>query len=159
SWGISKLEYLMTHDKDTVGHVIPGDPTEREIQLHQEDGSTVPKKFYDCSSRELRLSNQLRKKAHGSQRPGPATSPRDRAPAPSPQNGIETPIKSLAMLALGIILTVVSEFLPDSLLTSWMFVIGLGLVVVGGGMLIRHGRLFLGNLLTGFFKKLIARVR
>ena len=60
-WGIAKLYCLMLHDGETCDVRLRGDPAEREIQLFQQDGSILLKKFRDCSCRELRLSSRRRK--------------------------------------------------------------------------------------------------
>src|SRR5262249_41947665 len=60
-WGISKLELLLAHDRAVLGHTNPEDPANREIQLVQPDGSTVMRKFHDCSWRELQESNRARR--------------------------------------------------------------------------------------------------
>src|SRR5216683_4937716 len=57
-WGMAKLECLITHDLQTHGQAVTGDPTDREIQLAQEDGSTVARKFTESTCRELSQSAQ-----------------------------------------------------------------------------------------------------
>src|SRR5216683_3857365 len=103
-WGVSKLDFLTTHDRETLGHAVAGDPGEREVQLLQQDGSTLVKKFRDCSCRELRLSNQLRKKAPKDP---------DQAATPRPQDEVHSIRKSLAVLVLGILVTGISGLLPS----------------------------------------------
>ncbi len=119
-WGVSKLDFLTTHDRETLGHAVAGDPGEREVQLLQQDGSTLVKKFRDCSCRELRLSNQLRKKAAK----GPA-----QAATPGPQSEVHSIRHSLAVLVL---------------------LLGAGLFLSGIAMLIRHWEVARERLLSAF---------
>ncbi len=140
-WGVSKLDFLTTHDRETLGHAVAGDPGEREVQLLQQDGSTLVKKFRDCSCRELRLSNQLRKKAAK----GPA-----QAATPGPQSEVHSIRHSLAVLVLGVLVTAISGFLPSSFLTTWVFLLGAGLFLSGIAMLIRHWEIARERLLNAF---------
>jgi len=50
----------MIHDVETRDLVRRGDPTEREVQLVQADGSLLVKKFRDCTCRQLRLSQRYK---------------------------------------------------------------------------------------------------
>ena len=140
-WGVSKLDFLTTHDRETLGHAVAGDPGEREVQLLQQDGSTLVKKFRDCSCRELRLSNQLRKKAPKDP---------DQAATPRPRDEVHSIRKSLAVLVLGILVTGISGLLPSSFLTTWVAVLGAGLFLSGIAMLIRHWEVARERLLNAF---------
>ncbi len=140
-WGVSKLDYLTIHDREMLGHAVAGDPGEREVQLLQEDGSTLAKKFRDCTCRELRLSNQLRKKAPKDP---------DQAATPRPQDEVHSIRKSLAVLVLGILVTGISGLLPSSFLTTWVAVLGAGLFLSGIAMLIRHWEVARERLLSAF---------
>ncbi len=79
-WGIAKLYCLMLHEGEACDVRPRGDPAEREIQLLQQDGSLVVKKFRGCSCRELRLSSQRRKGPTESE-PGTVPESEDLAPA------------------------------------------------------------------------------
>src|SRR5262244_3563122 len=62
TWQVTKLQLLMIHDKEVLGRVNKEDPVNREVELMQPDGSTVVKKFYDCSYRDLQQSLRQRKR-------------------------------------------------------------------------------------------------
>jgi hypothetical protein len=140
-WGVSKLDRLAIHDRETLGHVVSGDPGEREVQLLQEDGSTVAKKFRDCTFRELCLSAQRRKR--GPKGPNQATTP-------APQSEVHSLRHSWAVLGMGILVTVVSGLLPSSFLTTWVFLLGAGLFLSGIAMLIRRWEIARDRLLSAF---------
>src|SRR5260370_2938948 len=107
-WKISKLEMLIAHDREGLGHSHAEDPANRDVQLLRPDGSTAIKKFYDCTYRDLQLSNQLRGKARK------ASGKKDTASTESAAS--ETEEKSFrvafAMMALGIIVPAISASLP-----------------------------------------------
>ena len=62
-WGVRKLDALSNHDRATLPEPDPRELSKREIELIKADGSTLTKKFSDCTCRELQLSNRLRRKA------------------------------------------------------------------------------------------------
>ena len=145
-WGVSKLECLTVHERQIMGHAVAGDPSEREVQLLQEDGSALAKKFRDCSYRELRRSNQLRKKAaKGQAAKGPTE-----AATPPPPVEVHLFRNSLAVLGMGTLVIAIAGLLPSSFLSGWVALLGLGLFLTGMGMLIRHWHLVWERLLSAF---------
>ena len=145
-WGVSKLDYLTTYDREILGHAAGGDPGEREIQLLQADGSTLAKKFRDCRCRELRLSNLLRKNASkGQAAKGPTE-----AATPPPPIEVHSFRNSLAVLGMGTLVIAIAGLLPSSFLSGWVALLGLGLFLTGMGMLIRHWHLAWERLLAAF---------
>jgi len=140
-WGVTKLAYLNIHDREVLGGPASEDPDKRELEIVQEDGSTLAKKFRDCTVDELRLSNQRRKKAANGK--GRAAKTRTKTEVPS--------IKiALALLALGILVTATIGLLPDSFPTTLVLVFGTGLFFSGVGMLVRRWHLALERLLSAF---------
>lgn len=158
AWGMTNLGYLYMYDRQVVGRPVEGDPGERELELVQEDGSTLTKKFRDCTTRDMRRSNQRRKKG---QQKGPKQ-PRETGAAPS--EGEANSIRnSLTMIGVGVVTLGMSELLPSSfsLFTGWLFLIGLGLMMSGAAVLIRHWRIAWRHLLSasGRALKLAAVIR
>ena len=88
-WGVIKLDALTTHDYQTRRPPDSEDPAEREIQLLQADGSTLTKKFRDCSCRELQFSNQLRRKTARDERQAATPRPKKEARAARSRPEIE----------------------------------------------------------------------
>jgi hypothetical protein len=140
-WGVTKLACLSIHDREVLGFEDSGEPGEREVQILQEDGSTSAKKFRDCTLRELRLSNQRRKKA--SKGPG-------HAKKAHPTQEVHSISKALALLVLGILVTATFALLPDSLPITLVLVFGTGLVLSGIAMLIHHWQIARERLLSAF---------
>ncbi len=157
-WGMTKLSYLYNYDRQVVGHPVEGDPGEREVELVQEDGSTQSKKFRDCTTRDFVRSNQLRKKGEKKGHKEPRET--KAAPSEGEANSIRN---SLTMIGVGVVTLGMSELLPSSfsLFTGWLFLIGLGLVMSGAAVLIRHWRIAWRHLLsaTGRALKLAAVIR
>jgi hypothetical protein len=146
AWGMTKLGYLYNYDRQVVGRPVEGDPAERELQLVQEDGSTLTKKFRDCTSRDMRRSNQLRKNGEKKGQKEP------RATEAAPSEGEAHSFRnSLGVIALGGLALGISGLLPSSfsLFTGWLFLTGLGLLVSGAAVLIRHWRIAWRRLLSG----------
>ncbi len=141
-WGMNKLDYLIVHDRDILGHADSGDPREREVQLLQEDGSTVSKKFHDCTCRELMRSNQRRKKK-AAKGPGRAAKARPRTEAHSIRI-------ALALIALGILVSATFGLLEDSVPTRLILLLGTGLFLSGIAMLIRRWHVAKERLLSAF---------
>jgi hypothetical protein len=142
-WGMAKLECLITHDLQTHGQAVAGDPTDREIQLVQEDGSTVARKFTECTCRELRQSAQARRKATGkagrSERPeGELGGSRKKRLAHEKKGEVHPLRYSLAAFVLGQAVVGTSFLLPDSELNLWLAILGGTLSLTGVGMLLRH---------------------
>jgi len=160
-WGIARLEYLMVHDQETARHPVPGNPAQREVELVQEDGSKVVKKFCDCTSNELRSSNQRRKKTKGEPSAAAVT---DAPDAANPET--YSPWQALAMLGLGIVITPLAELLPSPV-SLWIALVGFCLFFAGLGMLIHHWRAiwkrFLSAVKEGrgipFLRETLANVR
>ena len=140
-WGVIKLDALATHDYDTRRPPDSEDPAEREIQLLQADGSTLTKKFRDCSCRELQLSNQLRRKAARDQRQAATPRPKKEAPAARsrPEIEVRSSRKPLAVLALGILMICTFAFLPASRLATAVLVYGIGFLLTGIAILAWRG--------------------
>ena len=147
-WGVSKLELLMAHDRDVLGHSNSEDPADREVQLVQPDGSTVIRKFHDCTYRDLQKSGQLRRKAPApGQNKAAARQSKVRSltkssrmstdPASSQTEGHSFRV-AFAMMALGIVLFAISQFLPTGIVSVWIFIAGAGCFFGGIGILIRH---------------------
>jgi hypothetical protein len=133
-WGISRLEYLMAHDQETVGHVVAEDPGEREIELVQQGGSKLTKKFRECTANELRFSNQRRKSTKGQ--------PKSAAPAAAPDAEsppTHSPMQALAMLALGIVIPPLAQLLPSPI-DRWVALVGCALFFGGVALLFHHAR-------------------
>jgi hypothetical protein len=140
-WGMSKLAYLSIHDRQTLGEVPSGEPSDREVQLLQEDGSTLAKKFRECTCEELRLSNQRRKKVADGKGRSAKTRPKTEVPS----------IRiALALLALGILVTATIGLLPDSFPATLVLVFGTGVFFSGVGMLIRRWHAAQERLLSAF---------
>ncbi len=140
-WGMSKLAYLSIHDRQTLGEVPSGEPGEREVQLLQEDGSTLAKNFRECTCEELRLSNQRRKKAaNGKGRPAKTR----------PKTEVHSIRIALALLALGILVSATFGLLEDSVATRLILLVGTGLFLSGIAMLIRRWHVAQERLLSAF---------
>jgi hypothetical protein len=158
AWGMTKLGYLYSYDRQVVGRPVEGDPGEREVELVQEDGSTQTKRFRDCTARDFVRSNQLRKKGEKKGHKEPRET--EAAPFEGEAHSIRN---SLGMIGLGVVVLGLSELLPSSfsLFTGWFFLIGLGLVMSGAAVLIRHWRIAWRHLLsaTGRALKLAAVIR
>jgi len=133
-WGVSKLELLIAHDRGVLGHSNAEDPVNRDVQLIRPDGSTAIKKFHDCTYRDLQLSTQLRGKARK------ASGRKDTAATESPASQTEGHSfrVAFAMMALGIVLFAISQFLPTGIVSVWIFIAGAGCFLGGIGILIRH---------------------
>ncbi len=154
-WGVRKLDALSDHDHATLREPDPRELSKREIELIKADGSTLTKKFSDCTCRELQLSNQLRRKAAkdagqaaksrlkneettATSRPEieipVATShPKIDVPAARSRREIEvhSSRKPLAVLALGILMICTFAFLPASRLATAVLVYGIGFLLTG----------------------------
>jgi hypothetical protein len=143
-WGVSKLELLVAHDRGVLGHSNPEDPVNRDVQLLRPDGSTVIKKFHDCSYRDLQLSSQLRRKAEKAS--GQKDTPSNGSPG-SQTEGHSFRV-AFAMMALGILLCTISQFLPTSIVSVWIFIAGAGCFFGGIGILIRHWENFRERLMV-----------
>jgi hypothetical protein len=145
AWGMTKLGYLYTYDRQVVGRAVEGDPGEREVELVQEDGSTQTKKFRDCTTRDFVRSNQLRKKGENKGQKEPRET--EATPSEGEANSIRN---SLTMIGVGVVAVGMSELLPSSfsLFTGWLFLIGLGLLMSGAAVLIRHWRIAWRQLLS-----------
>ena len=145
AWGMTKLSYLYNYDRQVVGRPIKGDPGEREVELVQEDGSTQTKKFRDCTARDFLRSNQLRKKGEqkGHKEPRETEAARSEGEAHSIRN-------SLGMVGVGVAALGISELLPSSFsqFTGLLLWMGLGLLISGASMLIRHRRIAWRSLLS-----------
>src|SRR5258708_11487991 len=144
-WGMDKLEWLITHDVQTHGQAVTGDPTDREIEVVQEDGSTVAKKFTECTCRELSQSAQARRKATGkagrSEKPdGELGGSRKKRLAHEKQGEVHPLRYSLAAFVLGQAVVGASFLLPDSELYLWLVIPGGTLSPPGLGKLLRHLR-------------------
>lgn len=142
-WGMAKLDCLIDHDLQTHGEAVPGDPADREIQLVQEDGSTVARKFTECTCQELRQSAKARRKATGNARRsakprGELGGGRKKRPAHEKQGEVHPLRYSLAAFALGQAVVGASFLLPDSELNMWLVILGGTLSLTGLGMLLRH---------------------
>jgi hypothetical protein len=142
-WGVNKLDALSIHDYTIRRRGDSQDPGEREIQLLQADGSTLTKKFRDCTCRELQLSNQLRRKSAKGPRQAGTLRPKNEVVAATshPKVEVRSSRKSLAVLVLGILATSSFAFLPASFPTTLVLVFGTGLILSGIAMLIRHRRI------------------
>ncbi len=142
-WGMAKLECLITHDVETHGQAVTGDPTDREIEVVQEDGSTVARKFTECTCRELSQSAQARRKAtekvRRSERPeGELGGSRKKQLAHEKQGEVHPLRYSLAAFFFGQAVVGASFLLPDSELNLWLAILGGTLSLTGLGMLLRH---------------------
>jgi len=145
-WGISKLQLLMAHDRDTLGDTNPEDPANREIQLHQPDGSTVIKKFHDCNWRELQESTRVRRTGKAPRKKGMRRSEvrslrksaSKSADHSSPGTGERSVRLAFAMMGFGVVLSVISQLLPLGLISVWMFFAGGACFLGGIGILVRH---------------------
>jgi len=156
-WRVSKLEMLMAHDREMHGQVNREDPVDREVELLQPDGSTVVKKFHDCSYRALQHSLRQRKTssqapsrgAKKSSQPGSGKGPSMQPSAISQveKHSLRT---GLAMLGAGTVLLVVCEFLPRSLFSGWLVLGSLVLSVAGIGICFRHWKTFTEQLHSAF---------
>ena len=157
-WGMTRLAYLYNYDREVVGRPVEGDPGEREVELVQEDGSRQTKKLRDCTTRDMRRSNQRRKK--GQQKGHKEPRETEAAPSEGEANSIRN---SLTMIGVGVVTLGMSELLPSSfsLFTGWLFLVGLGLVMSGVAVLIRRWRIAWRHLLfaTGRALKLAAVIR
>jgi len=144
AWGMTKLSYLYNYDREVVGRPIEGDPGDREVDLLQEDGSTKTKKLRDCTTREMRRSNQRRKKG---QQKGQQPRETEAAPTEGEAHSIRN---SLGMVGVGVVALGISELLPSSfsLFAGWLLWMGLGLLISGSSMLIRHWRIAWRGLLS-----------
>jgi hypothetical protein len=141
AWGVTRLACLNVYDREVLGKPASEDPGERELQIVQEDGSTLAKKFRDCTVEELRLSNQRRKKTANGKGRTAKTRPKNEAPS----------IRiALALLALGILITATIGLLPDSFPTTLVLVFGTGLFFSGVGMLARRWHVAQERLLSSF---------
>ena len=149
-WGTGKLQLLIAHDRDVLGHTNPEDPANREIQLHQPDGSKVTKKFDDCNLRDLRQSTQIRRSGKASGKRG---TPRGEARSlrksssksadhSSPVTGERSFRLAFAMMGLGVVLSVISQLLPLGMISVWIFFAGGACFLGGIGILARHWRDF-----------------
>jgi hypothetical protein len=153
-WGLTRLEHLIAHDEETVGESVPGNPGERQLELCQEDGSMVVKKFSDCSAWDLRLSNQRRKKARGQSGPRRSRKPGVPGPGshtnsvPTTKTQVESLRSSVAMLISGGLFSVIGSFLPASLLTTAIFLVGFSLFLGGIGILLRRVHIIRARLLA-----------
>jgi len=145
AWGMTRLGYLFNYDREVMGRPVAGDPGEREVQLVQEDGSTQIKKLRDCTTRDFVRSNQLRKKGQKKGHKEPRET--EAAPSEGEANSIRN---SLTMIGVGVVTLGMSELLPSSfsLFTGWLFLIGLGLMMSGAAVLIRHWRIAWRGLLS-----------
>ncbi len=145
AWGMTKLRHLYVYDRQVLGRPVEGDPGEREVELVQEDGSRQTKKFRDCTTRDMRRSNQLRKKGEKKGHKEPRET--EAAPSEGEANSIRN---SLTMIGVGVVTLGMSELLPSSfsLFTGWLFLIGLGLLMSGAAVLIRHWRIAWRSLLS-----------
>ncbi len=145
AWGMTKLGYLYSYDRQVVGRPVEGDPGEREVALVQEDGSTQTKKFRDCTARDFVRSNQLRKKGEKKGHKEPRET--KAAPSEGEANSIRN---SLTMIGVGVVTLGMSELLPSSfsLVAGWLFLIGLGLLMSAAAVLIRHWRIAWRHLLS-----------
>ncbi len=134
----------MAHDQDVLGHSNPEDPVNRDVQLLRPDGSTVIRKFHDCTYRDLRLSSQLRRKA------GKASGHKDAAStqSPGPQTEAHSFRVGFAMLALGIVLFAISQFLPSGIVSVWIFIAGAGCFFGGIGIFVHHWHNFRERLIS-----------
>ncbi len=141
AWGVTRLACLNVYDREVLGKPASEDPGERELQIVQEDGSTLAKKFRDCTVEELRLSNQRRKKTANGKGRTAKTRPKNEAPS----------IRiALALLALGILIAATIGLLPDSFPTTLVLVFGTGLFFSGVGMLARRWHVAQERLLSAF---------
>jgi hypothetical protein len=157
-WKISKLELLMAHDKDVLGHSNSEDPANREVQLVQPDGSTVTRKFHDCSYRDLLQSHQRRRKAvpprqkKASARQSDVRALKKSSGTANDQTSSHPEEHSFrvafAMLALGVVVCVISQILPLGLISAWVFVAGAACFLGGIGMLIRRWHNFREHLIA-----------
>jgi len=155
-WGISKLQLLIAHDRDVVGHTNPEDPANREIQLNQPDGSKVTKKFQDCNLRELRQSTQIRRSGktpgkEGTQRSEVRSlrkSASKSADHSSPGTGERSVRLAFAMMGFGVVLSVISQLLPLGLISVWTFLAGGACFLGGIGILVRHWHDFRERLIS-----------
>jgi len=164
-WGMAKLECLINHDEVWLGKVLPGDPAARELEVRQEDGSTVTKKFGDCTCRELRRSWQARikeagkarqqeqpedqlvrvltqalaaRKSRNVQRMGVKRVEVERDDV-QPRSNVHPLRSSLALIVLGhIAFGTAFILLPNWLPGSLLAILGPVISATGVGMLIRH---------------------
>jgi len=145
AWGMTKLGYLYSYDRQVVGRPVEGDPGERDVELVQEDGSRQTKKFRDCTTRDFVRSNQLRKKGEKKGHKEPRET--EAAPSEGEANSIRN---SLTMIGVGVVTLGMSELLPSSfsLVAGWLFLIGLGLLMSAAAVLIRHWRIAWRHLLS-----------
>lgn len=159
-WGVRKLDALSNHDHATLREPDPRELSKREIELIKADGSTLTKKFSDCTCRELQLSNRLRRKAAKdagqaaksrlkNEEPGTTSRQEIEVPAATSLSKIEVPKaishpkievrssrKSIAVVVLGIVVTSIFAFLPASFTATCLLVFGAGLILSGVAMLI-----------------------
>lgn len=133
-WGISRLEYLMVHDQETVGEVSSEDPAQREIEIIHGNGSKATKRFCDCTSKELRASNQRRKSAKGEPRAAAVAAAPEGSSAPT-----HSPLQALAMFAMGVVIVPLAQLLPSPV-DMWVALVGFGLFFAGVAMLVQHLR-------------------
>lgn len=141
AWGMTRLACLNIHDREVLGAPASEDPDERELQIVQEDGSTLAKKFRDCTVDELRLSNQRRKKAANG---------KGRSAKARPKTEVPSIRIALALLALGILVSATIGLLPDSFPTTLVLMFGTGLFFSGVGMLLRRWQVAQERLLSAF---------
>jgi hypothetical protein len=143
-WKISKLELLMAHDRDVLGHSNSEDPANRDVQLVRPDGSTSIKKFHDCTYRDLLFSNQLRGKARKSSRRKDKVSTESR----HSQTGEQSFRVAFAMMALGIIVAAISALLPTGIVSTRIGIAGVCCFLGGIGILIRRWHNFRERLMV-----------
>ena len=145
-WGMSKLQLLIAHDRDVLGRTNSEDPANREIQLHQPDGSIVTKKFRDCPWQSLRQSTQIRRSGKAPGKKGTRRSEArslskssSKSADPSSSGTGERSVRlAFAMIGLGVVLSVLSQLLPLGMISIWMFFAGGACFLGGIGMLVRH---------------------
>jgi hypothetical protein len=148
-WGVRKLDALSNHDHATLREPDPRELSKREIELIKADGSTLTKKFSDCTCRELQLSNRLRRKAAKdagqaaksrlkNEEPGATSRQEIEVPAATshPKIEVRSSRKSIAVVVLGIVVTSIFAFLPASFTATCVLVFGAGLILGGVAMLI-----------------------
>jgi len=148
-WRVSKLEVLMAHDREMHGKVNREDPVDREVELLKPDGSTLVKKFHDCTYRDLQQSLRQRKSSPQARSANSKNSSKaGSGKAPSTQPSAVTQVEKhslrtgLTMLGAGTVLLVVCEFLPRSLFSGWLVLGSLVLSVAGIGICFRHWKTF-----------------
>lgn len=155
-FGIFKLDVLLTYQKEVHKGVIPKDLGNHEVALLQKDGTTLMKKFSDCSVSELRNDLKRLKKlkpptthetALARSEPEPSaklalsasTNPGPVALAPATNKVPPLVVRRAGKLVgLGLVVATVGEILRHTMVGAWIAGLGSAIFLWGVGMLVRE---------------------